>query len=101
MSPVAINTIMQNAYAMQSQLQGMTHNGPEGQDSFQELKNAQLWLNENFGTNNPESEGINLLVHQLESLGYDNFDTEGKKQILNAVIMGYGQGLEGVYHQNR
>lgn len=101
MSPVAINTIMQTTQEMQSQLQGMIHNGPEGQDSFKELKNAQLWLNENYGPTNPESEGINLLVNQLESLGYDTFDTNGKKQILNAIIMGYGQGLEGVYHQNR
>jgi hypothetical protein len=42
------------------------------------------------GKPNPYSEGITLLANQLESLGYDEFDTQGKKEILNSVLLGYG-----------
>lgn len=95
LSPLALNGVYDGAAFMMSQLQGFVAGGPEGQNSTIELRNAAQSLSS--GKSNPYSEGITLLANQLESLGYDQFDTQGKKEILNSVLLGYGQGLNGAY----
>lgn len=98
LSPLALNGVYDGAAFMMSQLQGFIAGGPEGQNSTTELKNAAQALSS--GKSNPYSEGITLLANQLEALGYDEFDAQGKKEILNSVLMGYGQGLNGSYQYN-
>ena len=95
LSPLTLDGIYDGAAAMMSQLQGFIAGGPEGQNSITELRNAAQSLSK--GTTDPYSEGIMLLANQLEALGYDQFDAQGKKEILNSVLMGYGQGLKGSY----
>lgn len=95
LSPFALDGVYDGAAFMMSQLQGFVAGGPEGQNSTAELRNAAQSLS--TGKSNPYSEGITLLANQLEALGYDQFDAQGKKEILNSVLMGYGQGLSGSY----
>lgn len=95
LSPFVLDGIYGGIELLQ-QLQGFVHDGPDGQNSLEELKKAASVLQ--AGGDDERSEGIMTLVHQLDALGYDTFDQTGQKQILNSMIMGYSQGLEGTYN---
>lgn len=94
LSPLVLQGVLDGGYTLLSQLQGFVSGGPNGQDSLTELLNAEQALK----SKDPAySEGIRLLRNQLESLGFEQFDAQGQKQILNSVLLGYGQGLQGKY----
>lgn len=94
LSPLVLQGVLDGGYTLLSQLQGFVSGGPNGQNSLTELFNAEQALK----SNDPAySEGIRLLRTQLESLGFEQFDVQGQKQILNSVLLGYGQGLQGKY----
>lgn len=94
LSPLVLQGVLDGGYTLLSQLQGFVSGGPNGQDSLTELLNAEQALK----SGDPAySEGIRLLRNQLESLGFEQFDVQGQKQILNSVLLGYGQGLQGKY----
>lgn len=94
LSPLVLQGVLDGGYTLLSQLQGFVSGGPNGQNSLTELFNAEQALK----SKDPAySEGIRLLRNQLESLGFEQFDVQGQKQILNSVLLGYGQGLQGKY----
>lgn len=94
LSPLVLQGVLDGGYTLLSQLQGFVSGGPNGQNSLTELFNAEHALK----SKDPAySEGIRLLRNQLESLGFEQFDVQGQKQILNSVLLGYGQGLQGKY----
>lgn len=94
LSPLVLQGVLDSGYTLLSQLQGFVSGGPNGQNSLTELLNAEQALN---SADPVYSEGIRLLRNQLESLGFEQFDVQSQKQILNSVLLGYGQGLQGKY----
>lgn len=94
LSPLVLQGVLDGGYTLLSQLQGFVSGGPNGQNSLTELLNAEQALK---SADPAYSEGIRLLRNQLESLGFEQFDAQGQKQILNSVLLGYGQGLQGKY----
>ena len=94
LSPLVLQGVLDGGYTLLSQLQGFVSGGPNGQESLTELLNAEQALK---SADPAYSEGIRLLRNQLESLGFEQFDVQGQKQILNSVLLGYGQGLQGKY----
>ena len=94
LSPLVLQGVLDGGYTLLSQLQGFVSGGPNGQNSLTELLNAEQALK---SADPAYSEGIRLLRNQLESLGFEQFDVQSQKQILNSVLLGYGQGLQGKY----